>query len=508
MTALLADGDHLLVGAGTRLFQMTVTSDGLQVARSIDLGRTTIRALGASGSVHLALTEDGLTSLDSLLKPVAFLPGGGQRLAISGNQVYIAALKAGVRVVQVSANGQLTRLGAFDTAGPAFDLSLDPANHLWVAEGNAGLMLYDTANLNAPAVLTTLPAYTPALVVRSSGPRLIIGHGENVSILDSSTGSLRPLTTLPLVDIRTPTPDPAATASATQDAALTGTSSGVSDIIELGSRLYVGRSAGDGSGPDVVILNVAGDGAVKIMARIGERGSGERLALLGDDVFIGAEQDGIQRARLYRGAFTVVQPWSVSATTQAPCAAVAPTDPVPPNLASVNDNPLRLEWRSACADSFEVHINGKLVATLKAVDSAATPSADSADSSGKLRYQYTFSPPQGQIEWQITALNSSGTHADGPTWRLEALPGGWAATPQPVPSQSLIYRPPLLDLHSPSGIVLVLGGGVLVIVIGSWWIGNWAERRAVRVRRASEAEDESTDKPTGPGQSPRRPNRQ
>ncbi len=482
VTALWSDGSRLLIGNGTRLLEASLTpdSDEVKIAQSVDLGRTNIRAIGVSSGNVLALTEDGLTSLSADLKIMAFIAGGGQRMVVSGDRVYVAAVKAGVRIVRVTPSGQLSREGAFSTSGSALDLALDSATpgRVWVAEDVAGVKLYDSV---AGKAVLAINGVVAAGVVRISGTRLYVGHAGTLSVFDLAGVSPRLLNTFPLEDAPPKTLDPVATVDSGANAV--GASS-ISDLWVVGNRVYVGWNAPNG-GPDVIALTVGADGSAKISGKVGERGSGERLTLRGDDVFIGAEQFGLERARFSRGQFQLLVPWTTT-NTAGGCVAAAPTNPTPPNLVTAGDNPLTLSWRSACASAFEVRINGKLAAQIDAARALATPDPDST---GKLAYAYTFSPSPGAVTWQITAIDAAGRRIDGPVWRFEAYPQRWAATPMPIPRENLVYQPfVLIDPTSPGTAIAVISGGLVVIIVAGWWLGTLSERRERQRLKTLEAD--------------------
>jgi hypothetical protein len=440
VTALRLDGDRLLIGQGPTLVEARVTADNVEVLRRIDLGRHDLRAIAVYQGMTLALSEDGLTTLDANGSVIDFARGGGQRLAVKSGRVYVAALSAGVRLLKVDAAGRLTRLGTIQTPGPAADLAPEGDNWLWVAEGDSGVRLYDAANPVAVSALLWLGSLTPVTAVRVAGARLYVGHGRQVSILDTlNVHAPRVLGTF----------------------FLEGDTARVSDLLIQGNRAYAGRI--DTQGADVVALDISDAKAITPVARFGDDGAGERLVLHGDDLFIGSSRLGLRRVRFGAGNPVLVAAWEPLGAVS-PCPVTAPNSPRPPNLGETPGGLVTLTWTAACnPKAYELQIDGTPVAVLNAPT-------------------YTFSPQRGVITWQVTAIDETGQRAPGPVWTFESLADGWLAVPARAPQTALLYTPPLeIKLQTPGAVLAAtcaaLLAGLLVIVGGAWLIGMWAENR-------------------------------
>ncbi len=440
VSALHLDGDRLLIGQGPSLIEARVTADGLEVMRSTDLGRHDVRAIAVSQGVTLVLCEDGLTTLDVNGAVIDFVRGGGQRLAVKNGRVYVAALKAGVRLLRVDATGRLTRLGTIQTLGPAADLAPEGDNWLWVAEGDSGVRLYDAASPAAVSVLLWLGNLTPAVAVRVAPARLIVGHASQVSILDT-------------LNIRAP--------RLLSTFSLEGSTARVGDLLIQGNRVTIGRT--DTAGADVVALDISNVKAAAPVASFGDGGAGERLVWYGDDLFIGSGRLGLRRIRFVVGDPVLVAAWEPLGPVS-PCAEFILGNPQPPNLGEAPAGPVTLNWTAACHPAaYELQIDGTPVARLD------TPA-------------YTFSPQRGLTTWQVTAIDGAGNRASGPAWTFESLVDGWLAAPPGAPQAALLYTPPLEIKPQTPGALLAVGCaaslvGLLVIVGGAWMIWGWAERR-------------------------------
>jgi hypothetical protein len=393
-----------------------------------------------SQGVTLVLSEDGLTTLDVNGAVIDFMRGGGHRLAVKNGRVYVAALKAGVRLLKVDAAGRLTRLGTIRTLGPAADLAPEGDNWLWVAEGDSGVRLYDAANPAAVSVLLWLGNLTPATVVRVAPTRIVVGHGNQVSILDT-------------LNIRAP--------RLLSTYFLEGSTARVGDLLIQGSRVTIGRT--DTAGADVAVLDMSNVKAAALVASFGEGGAGEQLVWHGDDLFIGSGRLGLRRVRFGAGNPVLVAAWEPLGPVS-PCPVSVPGNPQPPNLGEAPAGPVTLNWTAACHPAaYELQIDGTPAARLDAPI-------------------YTFSPQRGLTTWQVTAIDSAGNRAPGPAWTFESLVDGWLAAPPGASQAALLYTPPLDIRPQTPGALLAtacaaLLVGLLVIVGGAWLIWGWAERR-------------------------------
>lgn len=447
VTALYLEGSHLWIGQGPVLVEATITADSVYPVAALDVGRHDIRAIASWRTITFVLSEDGLTTLDAQRRVLDYAEGGGQRLLVQNGRVFVAALDAGVRLLKFDASGKLTRLGLVRTLGPANDLAAQGGNRLWVAEGTAGIRLYDTRNPQTPEVLASLDSLTPATLLRNDGSRLYAGHGNRLTVLD--VGNVQ---------------SPLALGTLTLD----GRDARIADLLIRGSRAYIGRL--DAGGADVVSVDVSNGTAIRPVAAFGSDGGGERLALYDSDLLIGSGRFGLRRVRFGNATPVLVADWEPLARS-APCSLAMPTDPQPANLGTVPGGPVTLRWKIGCEPSaIQVQINGTPVAPLDG-------------------FSYRFVPHTALTTWQVTVLDSAGRRLDGPRWTFESSTDGWLATPARSPRSDLLYTPPsiLFDTRAPGFIGLVvcaaLGAGLSILAGAAWLVGSFAQRRRVPRQR-------------------------
>lgn len=453
-TALWSDGDRVLIGQGAALIYTQVTPNDLKAGRILPLENHEIRDLAASGQYTLALSDAGLTALDALGTLTGFVPGGGQRLTVDGARLYVAALGAGVRILELDTAGALRTLGTVQTAGPARDLVLG-GGLLWVAESNAGVRVYEIQDGAAPRPRFAFGEFTPAAAVRlSTNGRLYIGHADRLSIIETGDAP-RLLSSL----------------------TLPGT---VSDLAIRGSRVYAALAGGTA---DAAAIDTAPDGTARITALVtdpdnpGALGSGVRLARRGDDLFVLTWRAGLWRVRFGRGDPLLINHWPAPerAAGQAErCAATPPTEPGPPDRGKADAHEIALTWKAACAERFEVWVNGKSVASLPA-ESAPTDTPHQS-------FGHTLPAHVGVLTWQVVSIDAQGHRAVSPLWRFEAQPEAWAGAPDVMPAIARLYSPPPLDLQQPEGVlfatVLALCAGAFIVGTAAWVLGALAGRRA------------------------------
>jgi hypothetical protein len=449
VTALYLEGNRLWIGQGPMLVEAIVTADNVYPVAALDVGHHDLRAITSWRGITFVLSEDGLTTLDGQHKVLDYAEGGGQRMLVQGGRVFVAALNAGVRVLKVDTSGRLTRLGFLPTLGPANDLVVQGDHGLWVAEGTAGVRLYDTRSLPTPEVLASLDGLAPAALVRSSGSRLYVGHANRLTVLDTS-------------DVQT--------TRVLGSIALDGADAHhahIADLLVQGSRVYLGRLGTDGA--DILSVDLSDLAAIRPIAAFGSDGAGERLALFGDDLLIGSGRFGLRRVRFGGASPVQVAAWEPVAQST-PCLLV-PTDPQPPNLSTVPGGPVTLHWAMGCDPAaVQVQINGTPVAPLDG-------------------FSYRFVPHTALTTWQVTVLDAAGRRFDGPHWTFESAADGWLATPVRPPNGSLLYTPPalLIDSHSPgfAGLVLcaALGIGLSVMIGAVWLLGSLSQRRRLPRQR-------------------------
>ncbi|MFN7211259.1 MAG: hypothetical protein ACK4P1_12860, partial [Aggregatilineales bacterium] len=277
ISALWSDGARLLIGQGGALFEVAPTADRLVVRWQIGLGRGALQALAVCPPFTFVLSADGVSVLDSERRERAFAAGGGHRLACNGDQIWVAALSAGVRRYRVSSEGRLSALEPLRTTAPAHDVVASGATAFWVAEGVEGVRRYDLEGI----ARLWLNTFTPAQALRESADKLYIGHGGQLSIL--SLGE-----PLRLIGSATLTPD------------------------------------------DAIVFELIG-AQLRIVGQFGEDGDGARLAALGADVFV------VGGGAFTWLRFTEATPRLITTWSAAPpqCALNVPTDPQPADGAQV-----------------------------------------------------------------------------------------------------------------------------------------------------------------------------
>ncbi|MCC7207033.1 MAG: hypothetical protein IT323_06990 [Anaerolineae bacterium] len=460
VTALWADTTDggLVIGQGTRLVRARPDPNGggLAVDFALDLGSGEIRDAARAGDFLLALTEDSLLALDASGNVTDLLPGGGQRIAAADGRAYIAARQAGVRILAITPDGKLARLGGVATLGPALDVWLDVAqpSHLWVAEGQGGVRLYDVADPETPQLALELPEQAPALLVRADAARLYVAHGGELSALDRSEPPPAAPRFLGTLSIDPPAP------SATGQAA----SAQIADLAVVGSRIFAARAAPDGA--DLVEFELIGDGPLRLVAGLGQSGAGEHMALLGDALFIGSVRGGLQWVNVGRGNPVQVMAWG--APTVAPAEACEATEPEPADLAVVESEQVTLSWRSDCPEGQTLTVNG---ARVPAEQIEAVPGDDG-------RFAYTFRPGSSLVAWSVDGPNAGSRLP----WRFNVEPPAWTATP-PAPEGEMLYRRPLLDVNlaSPAALIgvtcLSLCSALVLITGAAWLLGQRVQRR-------------------------------
>ncbi len=440
VTALAVDGERLLLGQGALLVEAAISPATLAITRSLDLKRGAIRAIIPFKGGLLILSEDGLTALDAANSVLEYVPGGGQRLALRGSRVYVAALAAGIRIYTF--DGSKFKLAGRIAAITAEDMAAEGANGLWVAEGDQGVRLYDLTDPAKPIVRFWSANVKPAHLVRVSGARLFLGYADKLALLDTTT-------------LKAP--------RLLSEITLSGEMPSVADLIVQRSSVLVGRV--DQSGADVLLVDLTNPKAMKISAQVGSGGLGERIGLHGnDEVFVGSERGGLQRVQLMGGALQVSTTWEVSAADKS-CVDLTPLNPQPANLAAIPPTEsLTLKWSAACPTShYEVQINGQSVGSVD-------------------KPEYTLAPGTDAIRWQVIALSESGAVA-GPSWSFELQREGYLGTPQAPHAEAILYTPPraALSLQTPAAVIAATCAavliGLLVIVVGAVAISAWFERR-------------------------------
>ncbi len=448
ISALWSDGTRLLVGQGATLYEVLPAEGSLAVRWQRNLARGALQAITVCAPFIFALSADGLSVLDAAGRELAFGRGGGHRLACNADQVWIAALGGGVRRYQVGVDGRLTEREPIRTTAAAHDVIPSDGAFFWVAESTEGVRLYDFEG----TVRLWLNAFTPAQVVRYSGGRLFIGHGAQLSILAVGGEGSTPQ----VIGVATLAPDDARLA----------------DVLVVGNRLYVGRIHASGRGAALIAFDFFGVDTLRFVGQFGEDGGGARLGQVGADIFV-TGGSSFSRVRFEGETPRLIASWLAA---EMRCTLNAPTDPQPADGAQVAGGTLTLSWRASCAESFEVRVDGALIATVRSANGENSAAAE-AD---RPQHSHAVQLAAGQHTWQVLALGADGIVAASPTWRFEVALDGLAETAAPL-SGKLLYRPPLLDLQTPSAALAALCaascGGLLLIVAAAWWLGARAQRR-------------------------------
>jgi hypothetical protein len=447
ISALWSDGTRLLVGQGATLYEVLPSGESLTVRWQRNLARGALQAITVCAPFIFALSADGLSVLAADGRELAFGRGGGHRLACNADQVWVAALGAGVRRYQVGVDGRLTAREPIRTTAAAHDVIPSDGAFFWVAESTEGVRLYDFEG----TVRLWLNAFTSAQVVRYSSGRLFIGHGAQLSILAVGGDGSAPQ----VIGAATLSPNDAHLA----------------DLVVVGNRLYVGRVHASGRGASLIAFDFFGVNTLRVVGQFGEDGGGARLGQVGTDIFV-TGGSSFSRVRFDGETPTLITSWLAA---ERRCTLNVPTDPQPADGAQVAGNTLTLSWRASCAESFEVRVDGALIATLIP---AAAESADSE--SDRPQHSQIVQLSDGEHTWQVLALGADRMGVASPMWRFEVTSEGLAETAA-APRGERLYHPPFLDLQTPAAALAALCaascGGLLLIIAAAWWLGVRAQRR-------------------------------
>ncbi|MBX3061520.1 MAG: hypothetical protein KF726_01000 [Anaerolineae bacterium] len=156
-------------------------------------------------------------------------------------------------------------------------------------------------------------------------------------------------------------------------------------------------------------------------------------------------------------------------SAQTDCLLGTPFAPMPVDHAVVLPAELTLHWQATCAESYELRINKTLVVTTAQTEFKLTPVA-------------------GETNWQVTALRSDGTRANGIVWYFVTDADGWLATPIPQPEGTRLFVPPVpsVDFSSPSLLLplacATICGSIMLIGGIAWLLGVRAQQREERRR--------------------------
>lgn len=184
-TVALEPDNATLAGEGSSLIRL----QGDRVIARADLGRGTIQEIAGSYPNRYVLTEQGVVIMQgasgALPQEVAFVPGGGQALAVYDNEtVLIAAREVGLRLVSVE---EAREFAAIPLDGAAVDVAVSSDGQTaYVAAGEAGIHLVDLTTLSVMATFPVQPAQTITL----DGTMLIVNRGNALLRIAPETGAV------------------------------------------------------------------------------------------------------------------------------------------------------------------------------------------------------------------------------------------------------------------------------------------------------------------------------
>ncbi len=305
-------------------------ADGLRVLdvssryRPLELGH--IALPGQPQGLHVAdrrafvaLGRDGVAVLDvsrpammRLLRRIPLEPAapGGEAHAITyyAGVAYVAAGDAGLVVIDSARAGAETLAGTIALTGPALDIGRR-GTALFVAAGEAGLAALDISSPRRPALIATLP---PPAGERSSslfitGRRAYVSHDESLSVVDIG----RPAQMGLLARVR------GAARHAGQDEVylyvVAGNTITAYDARANAEPVYL-RSyrglrqvgairageeraylTGPGEGPDLVVVGLSTPGYPFELDSAGQTGSGQHVTLYGGEIWLARGYGGLTR---------------------------------------------------------------------------------------------------------------------------------------------------------------------------------------------------------------------
>ncbi len=184
--AVAALEDGLLLAEGESLVRLD--GAGREIGRAAP-GRGAVQDLAARGGAVYALTETGLSVLDlDSLAERAFLPGGGQALAVTDRAIYVAAQRAGLRAALIGADGLPGGWQAIPSSdGAAVDIDADAAAaYLYVALGEGGIGIYALSDPAVPALVHRITDVGAIRAVDVDGARLFAASGHRLHVYDLS----------------------------------------------------------------------------------------------------------------------------------------------------------------------------------------------------------------------------------------------------------------------------------------------------------------------------------
>lgn len=184
--AVALDGPQLIAGAGSFLVWMGEAMS--QPVAQVLLPGVVRAVVASNGWVWAACGPQGVQVVDARAMPprvVATLDttGEAESLALRGTRLYVADGVAGLRVFDVSDPALPSLAGALATAGPATDVALGAGAQAGIADGYNGLQLVDAATLQRGAAndqvagathLAFLPGSAHVLMLDASGALTVI----------------------------------------------------------------------------------------------------------------------------------------------------------------------------------------------------------------------------------------------------------------------------------------------------------------------------------------------
>ncbi len=178
-TAIVAEGENLLWIPLTPPYQPT---------DRLSLGEKILALKGHPQGIY-ALTETGVFAIHPQNKTLLnFAPGGGQNLSITGKWLAVAAEDGGGRLREILPDGRLRGAWQIDTPGRDWDAAITEDDILAVADGGAGIRLYDMTDPNQPQTLSALTEIAPASKIIASGTMLYATDSRNhLHVINAAT---------------------------------------------------------------------------------------------------------------------------------------------------------------------------------------------------------------------------------------------------------------------------------------------------------------------------------
>ncbi|MBN2471818.1 MAG: hypothetical protein JXN59_13940, partial [Anaerolineae bacterium] len=180
--ATLPDG-RILLGEDGAIISLDETGQPLG---RVEVGRGAVQAIAARGQLAYVLTEQGVSVRQVAdWAELAFQPGGGQALYVSGRAIYVAAQAAGIRAAALDRRGLPGGWQAVPTPAPALELVVDSAERmLYAALGEAGIGIYALPLEGPPQPVGALDAVGRVDGLRIEGAHLLAFGGQRLLAFD------------------------------------------------------------------------------------------------------------------------------------------------------------------------------------------------------------------------------------------------------------------------------------------------------------------------------------